>query len=155
MTFPTSETPLADVPQYDIVDVDPPKKDNKDKTERRSTRTNPAANRGKKPPLPPWKDGVISGFMEQLYETAGDIILPYSEPYGYAFKGIAEGCGQAWEACAKDSPALRRFIHSLMSASNFSKLAAAHMPLFIVALHQHGPLRQVTDDIAAEYADAA
>lgn len=106
----------------------------------------------KKTPLPAWKDGVISAFMTNMYTTAGKLIEPYNEPYGFAFQAIAETAGDAWEDCAKDSPALRRFIHNLMTTSKMSKLLMAHMPLFIVAMHQHGPLRQVTEDVADRYA---
>lgn len=113
----------------------------------------PSAAAPRKAPLPPWKDGVISSFMTNLYDTAGDLLMPFNEPYGQVFKAIAENCGEAWEACAKDSPWLRRWIYSLMQASKLSKLMLAHMPLMIVALHQHGPLRQATDEFAEQFAN--
>lgn len=142
-----TDVPLADLPVKTITEDE--YKGSRSSTANKSKRA--TAGPPRKTPLPPWKDGVISSFMTGIYDMAGDLLLPYSEPYGYAFKAIAENCGQAWEDCAKDNPWLRRFIHNLMNASKLSKLAAAHMPLAIVALHQHGPLRQMTDDVADEY----
>lgn len=113
----------------------------------------PSSSAPKRTPLPPWRDGVISTFMTSLYDSAGDLLMPFQPAYGAVFKAIAENCGNAWEKAAKDSIWVRRWIHSLMQASVFSQLAFAHMPLAIVALHQHGPLRQATDDLAEQFAN--
>jgi len=107
----------------------------------------------KRMPLPAWKDGVISAFMTNLYEQLGELIEPYDAPYGYTFKAIAVNCGEAWEACAKDSPTIRRWIHQLMSASKLSKLALAHAPLALMTVHRFGPMRQATDEFAEEFAE--
>ena len=147
----STDTPLADLKVQTI------SQDEYDKSKKRPPPKNSAP---KKSPLPPWKDGVIAAFMTNLYETAGDLLLAVSpDPeapsvaYGTVFKAIAENCGRAWEEVAKDSPYLRRWIYSMMQASKLSKLMMAHMPLMIVALHQHGPLRQATNDIAEDIAN--
>lgn len=140
------DIPLADLKVTTINQEDfDPKKPNKP--------GRPSAPPKRKMPLPPWKDGVISSFMTNLYEQLGALIEPYDAPFGYTFKAIAVNAGEAWEACAKDSPAIRRWIHQLMSASKLSKLALAHAPLALLAVHRFGPLRQQTDDIAEEFAE--
>ena len=142
-----TETPLADLK---VTTISQEEFDGK----KAKPASKPAAKSApRKTPLPPWKDGVISAFMENLYDSAGDLLMPFNEPYGMSFKAIAENCGNAWERAAKDSIWVRRWIHSLMQASVFSQLAFAHMPLVIVALHQHGPLRQTTDDLAEQFAN--
>lgn len=141
-----TETPLADLKVTTIT------QDEFDGKKSKPTAKASARSAPRKTPLPPWKDGVISAFMENLYDSAGDLLMPFNEAYGMSFKAIAENCGNAWERAAKDSIWVRRWIHSLMQASVFSQLAFAHMPLAIVALHQHGPLRQATDDIAEHIA---
>lgn len=139
-----TDTPLADLKVQTIT------QDEYVGNKKTSAGSKPGAP--KKTPLPAWKDGVIAKFMTEVYITAGDLIEPFNEPYGLVFKAISENCGQAWEDCAKESPWLRRWIYSLMQASKLSKLLMAHMPLMIVALHQHGPLRQATDDFAEHVA---
>jgi hypothetical protein len=141
-----TETPLADLK---VTTISQDEFDGK----KAKPASKPSASAPRKTPLPPWKDGVIRDFMTGLYDSAGDLIMPFNEPYGHVFKAIAENCGQAWEDAAKDTPWLRRWIYSLMQASKLSKLLMAHMPLMIVALHQHGPLRQATDDLAEQFAN--
>jgi hypothetical protein len=140
------DVPLADLKVTTISQEDfDPKKPTKSSGGRTPTR--------KRWPLPAWKDGVISAFMTNLYETLGELIEPYDAPYGYTFKAIAVNCGEAWEACAKDSPTIRRWIHQLMSASKLSKLALAHAPLALMTVHRFGPMRQATDEFAEEFAE--
>jgi hypothetical protein len=141
-----TETPLADLK---VTTITQDEFDGK----KAKPASKPSASAPRKTPLPPWKDGVIRDFMTNLYDSAGDLIMPFNEPYGSVLKAIAENCGQAWEDAAKDTPWLRRWIYSLMQASKLSKLMFAHMPLMIVALHQHGPLRQATDDLAEQFAN--
>lgn len=143
-----TETPLADLKVTTIS-----QEEFDGKKAKPASATKPSRSAPRKTPLPPWKDGVISAFMTNLYDSAGDLLMPFNEPYGTVFKAIAENCGNAWEKAAKDSIWVRRWIHSLMQASVFSQLAFAHMPLAIVALHQHGPLRQATDDLAEQFAN--
>lgn len=142
-----TETPLADLK---VTTISQEEFDGKAKATKTSKPSNAAP---RKTPLPPWKEGVIRDFMTGLYESAGDLLMPFQPAYGAVFKAIAENCGQAWEDAAKDTPWLRRWIYSLMQASKLSKLLMAHMPLMIVALHQHGPLRQATDDLAEQFAN--
>lgn len=140
------EIPLADLKVQTISqdDFDP-------KKIKQSPGRPPSSKR--KMPLPAWKDGVISSFMTNLYEQLGELIEPYDAPYGYTFKAIAVNAGEAWEACAKDSPTIRRWIHQLMSASKLSKLALAHAPLALMTVHRFGPMRQATDEFAEEFAE--
>lgn len=109
----------------------------------------------KKPPLPPWRDGVISAFVENAYEIAGNLLESYEPAISAALKAIAPSAGTAWENCARDSPALRRWFHMLMTTSKFSELMMVHLPLGIVLMHRFGPLRQATDDLAESMNDAA
>jgi hypothetical protein len=123
---------------------------------RKAPRTSAATSSAKrKTPLPAWKDGVISSFMEGIYTTCGDLIEPYDEPWGITFKASAAQCGEAWEAVAKDNTTVRRWIHGLMTTSKLSQLFMAHLPFLLMGYHRYGPLREKRDDIAAEFDAAA
>lgn len=114
-----------------------------------------AATPKKKPPLPPWREGVISEFVSKAYELSATMTEPYEPAIAGVLHSIAGPAGSAWENCARDSPALRRFFHALMTTSKFSELAMVHLPLFIILMHRFGPLRQATDEMADELRDAA
>jgi hypothetical protein len=103
-------------------------------------------------PLPPWKDGVISSWAENLYKTTGRLVAAFDPNYGTVLQGIAQPAGQAWENLAKDSPPMRRLFHTLMTTTKLSELIMAHLPLFILVLHQHGPIKNSFDGIAEKFA---
>jgi hypothetical protein len=107
----------------------------------------------KQTPLPPWKDGVISSWAENLYTTAGRMVMAFDANYGTVLQGIATPAGQAWENLAKDSPQLRRIIHSLMTTTKLSELVMAHVPLIILVLHKHGPVKEQFDKMAEKLAE--
>jgi hypothetical protein len=103
-------------------------------------------------PLPPWKDGVISSWAENLYTTAGRMVAAFDPNYGTVLQGIAAPAGQAWENLAKDSPQLRRIFHGLMTTTKMSELIMAHVPLFILILHKHGPVKSAMEGFADKFA---
>src|SRR3972149_250704 len=49
----------------------------------------------KQTPLPAWKDGVIAGWAENLYSTAGRMVAAFDPNYGRVIQGIAAPAGQA------------------------------------------------------------
>lgn len=107
----------------------------------------------KQKPLPPWKDGVISAWAENLYTVAGQMIEAFDSDYGQALQSIATSAGAAWEGVAKTSPGLRRIIHNLMQTTKLSELIMAHVPLIIVVMHKHGPMRQMFTEVENELID--
>jgi hypothetical protein len=61
----------------------------------------------------------------------------------------AESCGLAWEQAAKESPAIRRVLTRLVTASVSGQIVAAHLPIVLaVAQHHVSPsfARQAVDD---------
>lgn len=104
----------------------------------------------KQKPLPPWKDGVIAAWATNVYDVSGKMIEPFDPEYGMALQSIAVSAGNAWEGVAKTSPGLRRVIHQLMTTTKMSELIIAHVPLVIVVMHKHGPMRHMFDEIEVD-----
>ncbi len=144
---PAGETPLIDLTKgtFTTNDTDAPPR-----RTRNARTTSPPKKRA---PLPAWKDGVISAWATNLYTTAGKMVAAYDENYGVVLQGIAVPAGQAWENLAKDSPTLRRIIHSLMTTTKTSELIMAHMPLIILVMHKHGPVKQKIDELSDQLAE--
>lgn len=137
MADASSETSLIDLAKagtFEPPGIDPDVKPN------RARKSAPPPK--KRPALPPWKDGVISHWATNLYQTAGQMVVPFEPNYGAILQGISEPAGQAWENLARDSPGLRRVFHSLMTTTKMSELIMAHMPLIILVLHKHGPVQE-------------
>lgn len=113
----------------------------------------PNSGAKKQKPLPPWKDGVISAWATNLYDVAGKMLEAFDADYGQALQMIAIPAGAAWEGVAKTSPGLRRIIHQLMQTTKLSELVMAHIPLIIVVMHKHGPMREMFTDVENELID--
>lgn len=148
MAAPAGETPLIDLTKGTFTTND------SDAPPRRTRNTKPTSSAPKKrAPLPAWKDGVISSWATNLYITAGKMVAAYDENYGTVLQGIAVPAGQAWENLAKDSPGLRRVFHSLMTTTKMSELVMAHVPLIILVMHRHGPVKQKIDELSEQLAE--
>lgn len=147
MAAPAGETPLIDLAKGTFTPNDT------DTAPRRSRPTKTSSAPKKRAPLPAWKDGVISDWATNLYITAGKMVAAYDENYGTVLQGIAVSAGHAWENLAKDSPSLRRIIHSLMTTTKTSELIMAHVPLIILVMHKHGPVKAKIDELNEQLAE--
>jgi hypothetical protein len=151
---------LTDTPIVDLASAGGPvSNDEKDKPPKRGVGRPKGSLSGarttgpkKQTPLPPWKDGVIASWATNLYTTAGRMVAAFDPNYGTVLQGIAEPAGQAWENLAKNSPQMRRVFHHLMTTTKLSELIMAHIPLFILVLHKHGPVKNQFEKFADKFA---
>ena len=120
-----------------------------DKVPRRVKSTPP-----KKSPLPPFRAGVISKFMKQVYEAGGGALINFGhEDYGQSIIDIAEPAGIVWEKLAKRHEWLRRFFDRIMTTSEFSELFWIHFPILMLVMKDTGLLRPMTASVTEEFAE--
>ena len=137
----------------------PPPSDLKTGTPSPPADSKPKNSRGqsasKKSPLPPWKAGAISAWVQQLYVTAGTFLKVNSDPevaaIGDGLVNIAEPAGKAWESLAKRHEWLRRMFDKLMTTSEIGEIFWIHVPVFIPVLSKYGPFRQKIADFTSEF----
>lgn len=121
---------------------------------RRSSRALKDEEPKKRQPLPPWKTGQISQFVEQLYTLGGSSLIGLgNERYGQVFVNIAEPAGQAWEKVARRHEWLRRFFDKIMSGSEITELVMAHAPIIVMLFSDAGLLRLSNSQVAQDFND--
>ena len=57
---------------------------------------------------------------------------------GQSIAGNAEACAVAWERLAKENPAVRRALETMLTVSAFGAVVMAHAPILIIAAQASG-----------------
>lgn len=106
----------------------------------RAPRTKAAADR--KPRAPRTRKPALGARMANLYTMAGVGVSmaphPAARAVGLAMAANATECGQAWEALAKENPAVARALEQLLTVSTVGALLAAHTPIVLAGLSAAG-----------------
>lgn len=99
-----------------------------------------------KKPAPAYREGMFVEPMREFYEFVGMSTMPF-RPRVAAYllmpeiivkdgehlegKTGAQKCAEAWDACAKKSESVRRFLDSFVTVSVWGALLTVHMPIMI------------------------
>lgn len=95
--------------------------------------------------------GELRALREQLeatYVLFGQVWAIKDPICGGALVQSAPGIAASWELAARNSDAVRRLLHSLMSNGALAQVAAAHLPLFAVIFSHHGPAARAQREAA-------
>jgi hypothetical protein len=87
-------------------------------------------------PTPPYREGMFVKPMEEMYGILAMVAMPFNRGIGMTIAQQAHDCAEAWDYAAKESPAVRRVLNSVVQASVFGKLAAAHAPILMALAAQ-------------------
>lgn len=151
--------PEFDVTQYSVTDVPEPEHITPNhhvqvdephtltppwKRRNSNTKTNPLPK--EKKPAPPYREGMFIEPMQEFYEFLGMSLMPF-RPKVAAYllmpeivfqdgeriegKTGAVKCAEAWDACAKKSESVRRFLDGFVTISVWGTLITVHMPIVI------------------------
>lgn len=99
----------------------------------------PKKVRIKKPPPPKPREGSLVEPLTELYATLGGLIVPFDNHCGTAIVLSAPKCAEAMEDLARQNPAVRRAIMSMVESSAWMKVALAHAPIVVAVMIHHVP----------------
>lgn len=104
---------------------------------RRTSRRGDAAESRTEPPMP--RPGVIANGMTRVYAQTGAMVGMFDMQCGSAIMENAENVGKAWENLAKQNPAVRRALMTLMTGNALFEIVTAHTPMILAIMAHHGP----------------
>ena len=96
-----------------------------------------------KKPVPPMPRNLGKSIAE-LYALVGMGLMPFDPTCATAVMECAESCGEAWESLARNNPAVRRVLLSLVTTSDWSKVILANAPILMCVATHHIPSLQQT-----------
>lgn len=132
------EPPLIDAVEAAESDGEPR---GKRRGTRRSTGAPKAAQSATAPPMP--RAGVIAQGMTRLYAQTGAVVGMFDMGCGSAIMENADSVGKAWEDLAKQNPAIRKALLTLMQGNALFEILAAHTPIILAITAHHGPTENI------------
>lgn len=92
------------------------------------------------PPKP--RPGALVKPFTEMYSMVGTMLMPFDPHCGRIVLNSAEECAKALDSAARENPALRRVLLSLVQTSVWGQLVAAHLPILMgIAMHHVGPVK--------------
>lgn len=85
--------------------------------------------------------GVLAEGIGGFYTFTGMMLLPLRPATGQALVANSEEIGKAWEQAARENPAIRKALLSLMKTTTVGVLVAAHLPVVMIALGESKELK--------------
>lgn len=113
------------------------------------TRTADVAPDGKaragkvRPPVPPWRKGVIAAGMSRLYKRAGRIVRAMDRDIGTAIMEAADDCGEAWDELARTNPRVRGVLMKMIAGGAWTSVLMAHLPILLAIMMKENIRRRI------------
>ena len=85
--------------------------------------------------------GVLAEGIAGFYTFSGMMLLPMRPATGTALVENSAEIGKAWEAAARENPAIRKALLSLMKTTTVGVLVAAHLPVVMIAMGETKELK--------------
>lgn len=112
----------------------------------------------KAPPLPPYRPTPLKGKLVQFYGVIGISIFAFDKPCGAGILQNADPMAESLDKLARESPAVKRVLETLVKTGAWGTVLAAHMPILMTVGMHHGTdsVRELITRLnqAGEYAES-
>ncbi len=122
----------------------------------RSNKKSPGAPNASKPrkmrkPAPAMPRGGLAKPLTDIYVSLGMVMMPFDPSCAKIIIEQAPACAEALDEMAKQNPAVRRILISLVTTSAWGKVIMAHAPILMaVAMHHVPALKNAQEKAFAE-----
>lgn len=118
----------------------------------------PKRTKTKKPPPPKPRPGTLVKPLTDFYTSIGMLMVPFDPFCGGAVVKSAPKCAEAMENLARENPAVRRAILSVIETSVWGQVIVAHSPIIMAVAAHHVPkvrngMEKIAEKATAESAE--
>jgi hypothetical protein len=91
-------------------------------------------------PTVPIRHSALYPKLVQFYGTIGLTVAAVGDRQcGIAVAANAEGCAEAWDELAKQNPAVKRVLETVLQTGAFAAVIGAHLPIALAVVGHHRP----------------